>query len=57
MINGRTARLLDAAPDLLRELQGFVDRWSKYPKKPTGKDLEIYLNNARAAIAKATNPE
>jgi hypothetical protein len=54
MQNLADAKLLTAAPDLLRELQGFVDRWSKYPKPPTGDDLRIYLDNARAVIAKAT---
>ncbi len=47
------ARLIAAAPDLLRELKGFVSRWSKYPKPPTGRNLEIYLENAQAAIARA----
>lgn len=46
--------LIAAAPDLLRELQSFVDRWSKYPKPPTGEELNVYLDSARAAIAKAT---
>lgn len=48
------ARLIAAAPDLLAELQSFVDRWGKYPKPPTGDDLKIYLDNARAAVARAT---
>ena len=51
------ARLIAAAPELLRELQQFVDRWSKYPKPPTGRDLDIYLKYARAAIAKANGGE
>lgn len=53
-------RLYDA-PDartvlagLLRELQDFVRRWSKYPKPPTGAELQVYLRNAQAAIDKAT---
>ena len=46
--------LILAAPDLLRELQGFVNRWTKYPKPPTGRDLETYLLNAQAVIDKAT---
>jgi hypothetical protein len=46
------ARLIAAAPELLRELKGFVSRWS-FPKPPTGDDLRIYLDAARAAIAKA----
>jgi hypothetical protein len=37
---------------LVRELQGFVDRWSKWPNPPTGRDLEIYLDCARAVLAK-----
>lgn len=47
------APVLAAAPELLRELEGFVNRWSKYPKKPIGAELEIYLESARKAIAKA----
>lgn len=47
------ARLIAAAPALLRELQGFVNRWSKYPKPPTGADLDIYLDSAREVIAAA----
>lgn len=48
-----TACLFAAAPRLLAELKAFVNRWGKYPKKPTGADLQIYLDNARAAIAEA----
>ena len=46
-------RLKALNADLLAELEAFVSRWSKCPKKPTGRDLEIYLDQARAAIAKA----
>jgi hypothetical protein len=49
----RNAALIVQAPALLAELQGFVDRWSKYPKPPRGRDLEIYLTNARTVIARA----
>jgi len=48
------ACLIAAAPDLLRELQSFVHRFGDFPKPPAGRDLEIYLDAARAAIAKAT---
>ena len=48
------AALIGQAPALLAELQGFVDRWSKHPKPPRGRDLEIYLSNARTVIARAT---
>ena len=61
IVNGETwdecaanARLIAAAPKLLAELKQFVSRWSKYPKKPTGNELEVYLDAAREAIAQAT---
>lgn len=46
-------RRANAYPAMLEALEAFVDRWSKYPKKMTGDDLRIYLDNARAAIAQA----
>ncbi|KKL90038.1 hypothetical protein LCGC14_1908730 [marine sediment metagenome] len=49
-------RLKAINAELLTELQGFVKRWS-YPKKPTGDDLEIYLENARAVIAKHSDKQ
>jgi len=43
---------LEAQVTELREaLEAFVSRW-QYPKKPTGDELEIYLEQARAALAK-----
>lgn len=52
--NKELAATFAAAPAMLAELQSFVDRWSKYQKPPTGDDLKIYLENARAVIAQAT---
>jgi len=46
-----------AAPDMLAALESFVHRWTAFPNPPTGRDLEIYLNEARAAIAKAKGAE
>lgn len=47
------ARLIAAAPELLKELKEFVDRWTKYDRPPTGDDLAVYIRCARKAIAKA----
>lgn len=45
-------RVVNSHEELLAFARTFVKRW-KYQKKPTGDDLEIYLEEARTAIAKA----
>lgn len=51
------ARLIAAAPDLLRELEGvvhFADGFAcYYSDGPAGRALREWINGARAAIAKA----
>jgi len=46
-------RACSAHDELVAFIQTFIKRWGKYPKKPTGEDLEIYLDEARTALAKA----
>lgn len=53
----RVCRALNAEPKLYRALQDFVDRWYRFPKKPTGKELDVYIDNSRAALEWARLPK